>query len=93
MGQHERAQLTTPFLFMRIVPILKDIGLWGPKIPEAFTDMGVIAWADTDIDAAMAEDEQVAEQIDREQDARLRHVQAVANTIAACGYVGRSGPA
>ena len=52
----------------------------GPKIQEAFTDMGVIAWADTDIDAAMAEDEQVAEQIDREQDARLRHVQAVANT-------------
>jgi hypothetical protein len=44
--------------------------------------MGVIAWADTDIDAAMAEDEQVAEQIDREHDARLRHVQEVANTVA-----------
>ena len=28
---------------------------------------------------AMAEDEQVAEQIDREQDERLRHVQAVAD--------------
>ncbi len=69
------------FLFMRIVPILKDIGLWGPKIQKAFTDMGVIAWADTDIDAAMAEDEQVAEQIDREQDVRLGHVKAVADTI------------
>ena len=66
------------FLFMRIVPILKDIGLWGPKIQRAFTDMGVIAWADTDIDAAMAEDEQVAEELDREQDARLAHVRAVA---------------
>ena len=50
---------------MRIVPILKDIGLWGPRIQKAFTDMGVIALADTDIDAAMAEDEQVAEQLDR----------------------------
>ena len=29
------------FLFMRIVPILKDIGLWGPRIQRAFTDMGV----------------------------------------------------
>ena len=66
------------FLFMRIVPILKDIGLWGPRIQRAFTDMGVIAWADTDIDAAMAEDEQVAEELDREQDARLAHVRAVA---------------
>ena len=56
------------FLFMRIVPILKDIGLWGPQIQRAFTDMGVSAWADTDIDAAMAEDEQVAEELDREQD-------------------------
>jgi hypothetical protein len=66
------------FLFMRIVPILKDIGLWGPRIQKAFTDMGVIAWADTDIDAAMAEDEQMAEELDREADARLTHVKAVA---------------
>ena len=40
--------------------------------------MGVIAFADTDLDAAMAEDEQVAEELDREQDARLAHVRAVA---------------
>ena len=59
-------------------PILKDIGLWGPQIQRAFTDMGVIAWADTDIDAEMADDEQVAEELDREQDARLAHVRAVA---------------
>ena len=40
--------------------------------------MGVIAFADADIDAAMAEDEQVAEELDREQDARLAHVREVA---------------
>ena len=43
------------FLFMRIVPILRDIGLWGPKLRAAFEEMGVIGWADTDIDAEMAE--------------------------------------
>jgi hypothetical protein len=62
------------FLFMRIVPILKDIGLWGPRITKAFEDMGVISFADSDIDAAMAEDEQVADELD----ARLVHVREVA---------------
>jgi P-aminobenzoate N-oxygenase AurF len=66
------------FLFLRIVPILKDIGLWGPKIRQAFTDMGVIGFADADIDAAMAEDESMAEQIDAERDGRLQHVRFVA---------------
>ena len=28
------------FLFMRIVPILRDIGLWGPKLRTAFEDDG-----------------------------------------------------
>jgi len=64
-------------LFLRIVPILRDIGLWGPKIRQAFTEMGVIGFADADIDAAMAEDESVADGIDAEMDARLAHVGAV----------------
>ena len=65
-------------LFLRIVPILRDIGLWGPKIRQAFTDMGVIGFADADIDATMAEDESVADGMDAEMDARLEHVEAVA---------------
>ena len=52
------------FLFMRIVPILRDIGLWGPILRKGFEDMGVIGFADTDIDAEMAEDERVAEEND-----------------------------
>ena len=44
---------------MRIVPILKDIGLWGPSSP-AFDDMGVLGFADTDIDSEMADDEAAA---------------------------------
>jgi hypothetical protein len=63
------------FLFMRIVPILKDIGLWGDKIQKAFADIGVLGWADTDIDAAMQEDEEAAEALDK---ARMEHIKAVA---------------
>ena len=39
----ELMRSSASFLFTRIVPILKDIGLWGPRIQGAFTDMGVIA--------------------------------------------------
>jgi P-aminobenzoate N-oxygenase AurF len=63
------------YLFLRIVPLLKDIGLWGPKITKAFTDMGVIQFAEMDLDAEMAEDERAAEDIE----GRLTHVQSVAD--------------
>jgi hypothetical protein len=66
------------FLFMRIVPILRDIGLWGPKLRAAFEEMGVIGWADADIDAEMASDEKAAEDLDEARDARMAHVEAVA---------------
>lgn len=51
-------------LFMRIVPILKDITLWGPTMRGTFEDMGVMAYANTNLDAVMAEDEAIAEEID-----------------------------
>jgi hypothetical protein len=73
------------FLFMRIVPILRDIGLWGPKLRGAFEQMGVIGWADADIDAEMASDEKAAEALDEERDVRLAHVQAVAAEGEAAG--------
>jgi len=62
-------------LFMRIVPVLKDIGLWGPRITRAFEDMGVLSYAETDLDAEMANDEAAAEAIDQ---ARMTHVRSVA---------------
>jgi P-aminobenzoate N-oxygenase AurF len=52
------------YLFTRIVPTLRDIGLWGPRIQNAFADMGVLDFADTDLDVVMAEDERTAEEID-----------------------------
>jgi len=60
----ETQQLFRSYLFTRIVPTLKDIGLWGPRIRKAFADMGVLDFAETDLEAVMAEDERTAEEID-----------------------------
>ncbi|NVN51241.1 hypothetical protein HLY00_1279 [Mycolicibacterium hippocampi] len=54
-------------LFSRIVPIVKDIGLWGPKVQKAFVDMGVHDMAASDIDALMKADEDQADALDRAQ--------------------------
>ena len=37
-------------LFTRIVPILKEIGLFGPKFQKALGDMGVMEYAKIDVD-------------------------------------------
>jgi hypothetical protein len=60
----EGQRLFRSLLFTRIVPTLKDIGLWGPKMRETFADMGVIGYESTDLDAVMAEDEAIAESFD-----------------------------
>ena len=65
------------YLFTRIVPVIKDIGLWGPKIRRAFDDMGVMGFAESDIDAEMAGDEAAAEEFDRQH---LAHVEAAAQS-------------
>ncbi len=52
-------------LFSRIVPCVKDIGLWGPKVQQAYADLGVLDAANTDLEALMADDERIAEEVDR----------------------------
>ncbi|HWH32332.1 MAG TPA: ferritin-like domain-containing protein [Egibacteraceae bacterium] len=52
-------------LFSRVVPNVKKIGLWGPKVQEAFVDMGVIQFQDMDPDESFARDESIAEELDR----------------------------
>ncbi len=54
-------------LFSRIVPIIRDIGLWGPKVQSAYEKMGLLAFADTDTDALLEADQQVAEEFDARQ--------------------------
>ena len=59
------------YLFLRIVPVLKDIGLFGPKIVKTFEEMGVLSFADSDIDGEMANDETAAEHFDEQFKARV----------------------
>lgn len=51
-------------LFTRIVPTVRDIGLWGPKVQEAYAAMGVIDYADIDAEALLAADAKLAEEFD-----------------------------
>ena len=54
------------FLFARIVPNVRHIGLWGPRIRKAYEDMGVMGFADVDAEALQADDESVALRFDAE---------------------------
>ena len=70
-------QQYTRMLFSRIVPTIKDIGLWGPRIQKAFVDMGVIEFAGIDIEALGKADEEVAAEYDKLRAARDAHVNSV----------------
>jgi hypothetical protein len=64
---HEAALATLKFrsrLFSRIVPTVRDIGLWGPRVRRAFEDLGALQFADRDSAAMLAEDNRVAEEFD-----------------------------
>ena len=59
-------------LFSRIVPVIKDIGLWGPKIRAAYGQMGILGYAEVDAAAMSVRDEQVAEDFDARRHEVLR---------------------
>src|SRR5262249_2358637 len=48
-------------LFTRIVPAMKDIGLWGDKIRRAYSEMGILGFADTDLGELARQDGHVAQ--------------------------------
>jgi para-aminobenzoate N-oxygenase AurF len=60
-------QMFRQLLFSRIVPCVKDIGLWGPKLQQAYVDMGVFELGDSNLDELMRQDEEIAEQLDAER--------------------------
>ncbi|WP_034089634.1 ferritin-like domain-containing protein [Streptacidiphilus albus] len=67
-------------LFSRIVPCVKDIGLWGPRLQQAYVDMGVFELGDSNLDLLMQQDEEIAEQLDAqrfaaEEGARIAEVE------------------
>jgi len=67
-------QIYRSSLFSRIVPTIKEIGLWGPRIQKAYGDMGILGFADADVEALARHDEAVAEELDQ----RRREVERVA---------------
>jgi hypothetical protein len=52
-------------LFSRIVPTVKDIGLWGDKVQKAYADMGVIEFSQLDPEDLMSQDEDIARKLDQ----------------------------
>ena len=70
-------------LFSRIVPIVKDIGLWGDKVQKAFSDMGVLDMAGFDIEAFMKADEDQAEALDKAHAEMVGRALEVDEVIAA----------
>ena len=68
----ETMKLFRSRLFSRIVPTVKDIGLWGPRVQEAFAAMGAIEFATVDAGALLENDARVADEFDART--RLRDV-------------------
>jgi hypothetical protein len=58
------------------VPCIKDIGLWGDRVKAAYADMGVLDFAEANLDGLMADDERTADVLDEERlAARQREVE------------------
>jgi len=54
-------------LFSRIVPCVKDIGLWSEKLQRAYVDMGVLELGESSLDELMRQDEELADQLDAQR--------------------------
>jgi hypothetical protein len=61
-------------LFSRIVPTVKDIGLWGPKIQAAYESLGILQYQRIDIETLLQRDDQAAQKFDRARTADLEAV-------------------
>jgi hypothetical protein len=66
-------------LFTRIVPTIRDIGLWGPRVRKAYADMGILGFADGNVEGMGLKDEEVARQLE----AALAEIRATAESAAA----------
>ena len=88
--EHSAVQQTfRALLFSRIVPCVKDIGLWGEKVQRAYAGLGVLDAAHTDLDALMRDDENQAERIEREHAAELAAREAEVSAAIGDGSAGR----
>jgi hypothetical protein len=61
-------------LFSRIVPAIKEIGLWGPIVQKGYTDMGVLDYGMFDSEVLSREDEEVAHRFDEQRQAKTQEI-------------------
>ncbi|WP_369214484.1 ferritin-like domain-containing protein [Streptomyces flavofungini] len=87
--QSEFLALFRQLLFSRIVPCVKDIGLWGKRLQQAYVDMGVFEMGDHNLDQLMLQDEEIAEKLDAERFAAEEHAR-VTEVEAAIAEGGES---
>lgn len=78
--ESEHMRMFRQRLFSRIVPTVKDIGLWSPRVQEAFAAMGAIEFANVDVEAQFANDQKVAEEFDAR-----RHVMSTIDGARSAG--------
>jgi hypothetical protein len=68
MGAHAASEGQIRFrkrLFSRIVPTVKDIGLWGERVQAAYADMGVLHYGDRNAQEMLDHDANVAVEFDK----------------------------
>jgi hypothetical protein len=81
VDRSEMMRIYRTSLFTRIVPTIKDIGLWGPRIQKAYADMDILGFADGDVEALGRRDEEIAAEMDRRR-AEVQRVAALATEAA-----------
>ena len=67
VNNSENLRYFNGLLFARVVPCIRDIGLWSPRVRDGLTQLGVINMADSDLVALMRQDEDLAERLDAER--------------------------
>jgi hypothetical protein len=73
LGAHAASEGQIRFrkrLFSRIVPTVKDIGLWSEKVQAAYADMGVLHYGDRNAQEMLDNDANVAAEFDKLMAAR-----------------------
>lgn len=90
MDRGPRTRAFRRHLFSRIVPCVRDIGLWSPRVQSAFADMGVLGEASRDLDKVLRADENEAQRLDAEKlEFAAREAEVAAATAAGAHAGGR----
>jgi hypothetical protein len=67
IDQSAYTRMYQSLLFSRIVPCVKDIGLWSERIQRTYDEMGVLDMSKSDLEALMKHDEELADRLDAQR--------------------------